>query len=106
MCDRAALAFGMQLLSPETLSLMESFLKVASVLPWFGRLAINVKSPGRLCHAKEASEHGDSPIGFHVVGLVGACDIGCPGIQSFSRLMVRASGLLCVIQHYFMQVVF
>jgi hypothetical protein len=45
---------------PENLSLTESFLGIASVLLWFGCLAIYDKSPGCLCHAKHVSVLGSS----------------------------------------------
>jgi hypothetical protein len=67
----------------ETLSLTESFLGIASVLPWFGNLAIHDKSLGRLYHANQASAWGSSIKGSMLTGLICACGLACPGVQSW-----------------------
>jgi hypothetical protein len=49
-CDRATCTcFWHEVAFPETLSLTEGFLGIASVLPWLGRLAIHDKSPCKSC---------------------------------------------------------
>jgi hypothetical protein len=55
--------------SPETLSLMEGFLVIASVCLGLTVWRFYNKSPGRLCHAKHASAWGSS----HRVPCCRAC---------------------------------
>jgi hypothetical protein len=75
--------------SPEILSLVSEFLGDSFCLPCLDWRFHN-KLPGRLCGSacamRSMCQHGDPPIGFHVVELACTCGNGCLGIVvNFSR---------------------
>ena len=76
--------------SLETLSIMESFLGIASAPLGFGRLAMHNSSPGSLCHATQASAWGNLSRVPCLTGLVCVCGLARPGcLLGFVRWSVQ-----------------